>query len=153
MSAVLKSLHEFVSMSEGDLDSVMAIEQRIYEFPWTLVNFRDSMRSGYKCWVCRSGTVLVGYGVLMLAAGEAHLLNLTIDSPFQRSGHGSRFLRHVIKAAREYGAQALFLEVRPSNEAGLELYARQGFRQIGVRRDYYPAKGGRENALVMALAF
>jgi ribosomal-protein-alanine N-acetyltransferase len=54
---------------------------------------------------------------------------------------------------RNDGAQVLFLEVRPSNAAGLKLYARHGFRRIGVRRDYYPAQGGRENALVFALEF
>ena len=154
MSAVLQPLRGFEPMLEGDLESVMEIEQRLYEFPWTLVNFRDSLRAGYSCWVCRSsGAGLAGYAVLMLAAGEAHLLNLTIDTAFQRRGHGSGLLRHLLQTAREYGAKALFLEVRPSNGGGLELYARHGFRQIGVRRDYYPARVGRENALVLALEF
>ena len=140
-------------MGEGDLEAVIEIEQRIYAFPWTLGNFRDSMRAGYSCWVCRSGEGLLGYAVLMLAAGEAHLLNLTIDSAFQRRGHGSRLLRHLVSTARDYGAQVLYLEVRPSNVAGLELYAQHRFRQIGVRRDYYPAQDGRESALVLALEF
>lgn len=140
-------------MCESDLEPVIEIEQRIYAFPWTLGNFRDSIRAGHSCWVCRGGEGLVGYAVLMLAAGEAHLLNLTIDLRFQRRGHGSRLLRHLVRTARDDGAQVLFLEVRPSNAAGLELYARHGFRQIGVRRDYYPAQCGRENALVLALEF
>ena len=138
-------------MSEDNLDAVMDIERRIYEFPWTPGNFRDSMRAGYSCWVCRSGSALVGYAVMMLAAGEAHLLNLSIDSAFQRRGHGSSLLLHLVATAREGGARMLFLEVRPTNAAGLELYARNGFRQVGMRRDYYPAQGGRENALVLAL--
>ena len=153
MSAVLQPRREFEPMGESDLEPVIEIEQRIYAFPWTRGNFRDSIRAGYSCWVCRGGEGLVGYAVLMLAAGEAHLLNLTIDSPFQRRGHGSRLLRHLVRTAREHGAQVLFLEVRPSNAAGLELYARHGFRRIGVRRDYYPAQDGRENALVFALEF
>lgn len=153
MSAVLQPRQGYAPMGESDLDPVIEIEQRIYAFPWTIGNFRDSLRAGYSCWVCRGREGLVGYAVLMLAAGEAHLLNLTIDSPFQRRGHGSRLLQHLVKTARDDGAQALFLEVRPSNAAGLELYARHGFRRIGVRRDYYPAQGGRENALVFALEF
>lgn len=140
-------------MCESDLDAVSEIEQHIYAFPWTLGDFRDSLRAGYSCWVCRGGEGLLGYAVLMLAAGEAHLLNLTIDSPFHRRGYGSRLLVHLVGTARDYGAKDLFLEVRPSNAAGLELYARHGFRQIGVRRDYYPAPGGREDALVLALEF
>jgi [ribosomal protein S18]-alanine N-acetyltransferase len=151
MSAVLRSMPEFEPMREGDLPAVIEIEQRIYEFPWTTGNFRDSIRAGYSCWVCRNGNSLVGYAVLMLVAGEAHLLNLSVDVPYQRRGHGSRLLQYLVQAAREYRARVLFLEVRPSNAAGLELYTRNGFAQIGVRRDYYPAQGGRENALVLAL--
>ena len=153
MSAVLQAQQGFEPMGERDLDPVIEIEQRIYAFPWTRGNFRDSIRAGYSCWVCRGGADLLGYAVLMLAAGEAHLLNLTIDTPFQRHGHGGRLLRHLMSTTRDYGARVLFLEVRPSNAAGLELYARHGFRQIGVRRDYYPAQGGRENALVLALEY
>jgi ribosomal-protein-alanine N-acetyltransferase len=153
MSAVLQPWQGFEPMGESDLEPVIEIEQRIYPFPWTLGNFRDSISAGYSCWVCRGGEGLLGYAVLMLGAGEAHLLNLTIDSPFQRRGHGSRLLRHLVRTARDYGARVLFLEVRPSNAAGLELYARHGFCQIGVRRDYYPAQGGREHALVFALEF
>ena len=153
MSAVPQPRQEFQPMGESDLESVIEIERRVYAFPWTLGNFRDSIRAGYSCWVCRGGEGLLGYAVLMLAAGEAHLLNLTIDSPFQKRGHGGRLLQHLVGFARGARAQVLLLEVRPSNAAGLELYARHGFRQIGVRRDYYPAQGGRENALVFALEF
>ena len=153
MSAVLQPWQEFEPMGENDLEPVIEIEQRIYPFPWTRRNFRDSISAGYSCWVCRGSEGLLGYAVLMLAAGEAHLLNLTIDTPFQRRGQGSRLLRHLVSTARDCGARVLFLEVRPSNAAGLELYARHGFRQIGVRRDYYPAQTGRENALVLALEF
>lgn len=153
MSAVLQPVPGFEPMVGEDLDLVIEIERRIYEFPWTRGNFRDSIRAGYSCWVCRNGGAMLGYAVLMLAAGEAHLLNLTIDSSFQRRGHGGRMLQHLVQTARDYGARVLFLEVRPSNSAGLELYARHGFRQIGVRRDYYPAQGGREGALVLALEF
>jgi len=153
MSAVLQRQQGLEPMCASDLEPVTGIEQRIYAFPWTLGNFRDSLGAGYSCWVCRSGAGLLGYAVLMLAAGEAHLLNLTIDSPFHRRGHGSRLLHHLVGTARDYGAHVLFLEVRPSNVTGLELYARHGFRQIGVRRDYYPARGGREDALVLALEF
>jgi [ribosomal protein S18]-alanine N-acetyltransferase len=151
MSAVLKARPEFEPMTERDLEPVTGIEQRIYEFPWTTGNFRDSIRAGYSCWTLCGVEGLIGYAVLMLAAGEAHLLNLSIDAPFQRRGHGTRLLEHLVSIARSYRARTLFLEVRPSNAAGLELYARRGFRQVGVRRDYYPAPGGRENALVLAL--
>lgn len=151
MSAVLQDQPDFEPMGEGDLDAVLEIERRIYAFPWTPGNFRDSIRAGYSCWVCRNGDGVLSYAVMMLAEGEAHLLNLSVDSAFWRRGRGTRLLQHLVATARAQGARILFLEVRPSNTAGLELYARNGFRQIGARKNYYPAQDGRENALVLAL--
>ena len=151
MSAVLRREPGIESMRESDLRAVLEIEESIYEFPWTLGNFRDSLRAGYACWVMREGRHLIGYAVLMLAAGEAHLLNLSVASGSQRRGHGRHLLHSVVQAARSYKAKALFLEVRPTNAGGQRLYAGYGFRQIGVRRGYYPARKGREDALVLAL--
>jgi ribosomal-protein-alanine N-acetyltransferase len=138
-------------MSAADLRPVLEIEESLYEFPWTLGNFRDSLRAGYGCWVVRDGRQLIGYAVLMLAAGEAHLLNLSVAAHAQRRGHGRSLLEHVVGIAREHEAKVLFLEVRPTNEVGQHLYAGHGFKQIGVRRGYYPAHRGREDAIVLAL--
>jgi ribosomal-protein-alanine N-acetyltransferase len=138
-------------MSEADLRPVIEIEESIYEFPWTLGNFRDSLRAGYGCWVVRDHRRLIGYAVLMLAAGEAHLLNLSVAARAQRRGHGRSLLEHVVGAAREHEAKVLFLEVRPTNKVGQRLYGGYGFKQVGVRRGYYPARLGREDALVLAL--
>jgi ribosomal-protein-alanine N-acetyltransferase len=138
-------------MSAADLRPVLEIEENLYEFPWTLGNFRDSLRAGYGCWVYRDGRQLIGYAVLMLAAGEAHLLNLSVAAHAQRRGHGRILLEHVVGIAREHEAKVLFLEVRPTNDVGQRLYAGHGFKQIGVRRGYYPAHRGREDALVLAL--
>jgi len=137
-------------MSEADLRRVLEIEEDLYEFPWTLGNFRDSLRAGYGCWMVRDGRQLIAYAVLMLAAGEAHLLNLSVAAHAQRRGHGRSLLNDVVGVARESDAKVLFLEVRPTNTVGQRLYARYGFRQIGVRRGYYPACRGREDALVLA---
>jgi len=87
----------------------------------------------------------------MAAAGEAHLLNLSIGAPWQRGGRGTALLKEAAAVARKLGATNIFLEVRPSNEAGLALYRRFGFRRVAVRRDYYPADSGREDALVLSL--
>ncbi|HZT63397.1 MAG TPA: ribosomal protein S18-alanine N-acetyltransferase [Burkholderiales bacterium] len=151
MSAVLRPVPAFEPMRESDLRAVLEIEETIYEFPWTLGNFRDSLRAGYACRVIREGRRVIGYAVLMLAAGEAHLLNLSVAAQSQRRGYGRSLLDNVVLAARENKAKVLFLEVRPTNEVGQRLYGGYGFRQIGVRRGYYPARKGREDALVLAL--
>ena len=151
MSAVLKDVPYLTAMDEQDLDEVIAIENAIYSHPWTRGNFIDSLRAGYACRVWRLERELVGYFIVMAAAGEAHLLNLSIAPASQRSGHGSALLREAAAVAVKLGAHNLFLEVRPSNHAAQALYRRFGFRKVAVRRDYYPAHTGREDALLLTL--
>ena len=151
MSAVLRPVPQIAPMTERDLDAVLALEKKIYPYPWTAGNFRDSLRAGYHCRVVFDAEELIGYAVLMLGASEAHLLNLSVAGHAQGRGHGRALLSHLIGVARERGAHVFFLEVRPSNKAGRRLYAGYGFSQMGVRRGYYPADGKREDALVFAL--
>jgi len=152
MSAVLKPQPALAPMREADLGEVMAIEDAIYTHPWTRGNFADSLAAGYECRTWRNDGELLGYFVLMVAAGEAHLLNLSIAPAHQRRGHGSTLLREAAAIARARGAGGIFLEVRPSNAGAQALYTRFGFRRIAVRRGYYPAQSGREDALVLTLA-
>jgi ribosomal-protein-alanine N-acetyltransferase len=152
MSAVLKPAPVLAPMREQDLAEVLAIESALYTHPWTRGNFADSLRAGYECRTYRLQGELIGYFVLLAAAGEAHLLNLTIAEPHQRRGYGTALLNDATALTRKLGAKNVFLEVRPSNRAAQELYYRYGFRKIAVRRDYYPARGGREDALVLSLA-
>jgi len=137
-------------MQPADLDRVMAIERAAYEFPWTEGILRDCLRVGYSCWVLEERERILGYVILSVAAGEAHLLNLCIDPACRRQGYGRRLLEHALSVAGRLGAETLYLEVRVSNAAAIALYHAQGFNEIGVRPDYYPARNGREDALVMA---
>jgi [ribosomal protein S18]-alanine N-acetyltransferase len=149
MNAILEPRIEMLPMVLQDLDEILPIEYSAYPYPWSRVNFADSINSGYSCWVCRVGGELVGYFVLMMAVDDAHLLNISVAEKRQRLGFGARLLRHAMTIGKLAGAATLLLEVRPSNERALDLYRHFGFRQIGVRRGYYPADGGREDALVM----
>ena len=151
MSAVLKRDPRLGRMTETDLDEVVSIESAVYSHPWTRGNFSDSLLAGYQCYTYRVGAALAGYFVLQLSTDEAHLLNLSVAAHWQRRGHGTALLGEKIELARRGGAKRLFLEVRPSNAAAHGLYSRFGFRQLAVRRDYYPAHDGREDALVLAL--
>ncbi|MDB5804485.1 MAG: rimI [Betaproteobacteria bacterium] len=150
MSAVFKAaLPCLVPMRSGDLDCVVAIERDIYDFPWTRGNFEDSLAAGYSCWLYMDGNELIGYCVVMLAVDEAHLLNLSVARGAQGQGHGRALLEASMAAIHAYGAAAMLLEVRPSNLVGRKLYAGAGFSQVGLRKDYYPALRGREDALVL----
>ncbi|MFT3897046.1 MAG: ribosomal protein S18-alanine N-acetyltransferase [Thermomonas sp.] len=139
-------------MRESDLDAVVAIETRAYPFPWTRGIFRDCLQAGHAMWVLESAGELLGYGVLGIAAGEAHVLNICVAPEAEGHGHGRRMLRALLKVARGGGAMRVFLEVRPSNPRAMALYHDEGFNEIGRRPRYYPAPNhGREDAIVMAL--
>ena len=151
MSAVLKDTPRLARMREADLADVLEVESAIYSHPWSRGNFADSLRAGYQCWTWRHGEELIGYFILLVAAGEAHLLNLSIAAQHQRQGCGSALLREVMRLARAEGGRHLFLEVRPTNLSAQGLYRKFGFSQVAVRKGYYPAASGREDALVLSL--
>jgi ribosomal-protein-alanine N-acetyltransferase len=152
MSARLDRLPRYRRMMADDLDAIAAIEDAIYPHPWTRGNFTDSLAAGYHCWIIECAGEMAGYTVVMIAAGEAHLLNLSVAAPWQRRGIGREALGFVARLARDYGATKLLLEVRPSNTAAIALYASAGFSELAVRRGYYPAGDAREDAVVMQLA-
>jgi ribosomal-protein-alanine N-acetyltransferase len=152
MSAQLDRLPRYRHLTGADLDAVVAIEETIYPHPWTRGNFSDSLAAGYHCWIAECGGEIAGYTVVAIAAGEAHLLNLSVASPWQRRGIGREMLNFVLRLARESGAAKILLEVRPSNDAARSLYAAAGFAEIATRRGYYPADKSREDAIVLELA-
>lgn len=139
---------EYFPMADSDLDAVAALEASLQAFPWTRGNFADSLHAGYSAWVARLGGELIGFSVVMRVLDEAHLLNIGVAEKYQGQGYGARLLRNAMSAARMAGTHRMFLEVRPSNARAVELYRHFGFQQLGVRREYYPAAVGREDALV-----
>lgn len=141
------------NMSYDDLPNISDIERRSYDYPWSHGVFRDCMLAGYVCLVIDRGRQPVGYSILSIAAGEAHILNLCIDPDYRGLGYGERLLNEVIDRARYAEVAAIFLEVRPSNANALALYRKKGFRKIAKRPAYYQARDGREDADVLSLAF
>jgi ribosomal-protein-alanine N-acetyltransferase len=137
------------SMQDADIGQVLRIERLSYAFPWTEGIFRDCLRVNYSCRVAEIGVVTVGYGILSVAAGEAHLLNLCVADAYRCRGIGRRLLVHLLLAAGQAGAREAFLEARPSNTSAIRLYQSLGFTQIGMRRGYYQAVDGREDAIVL----
>ena len=137
-------------MNQGHIAEVMCIETEAYAFPWTEDIFRDCLRVGYSCWVAECWRGLCGYGLLAIAAGECHVLNVCIKPDLQGRGIGGRFMGHLMAVAMGRGAEKIFLEARVGNRAARRLYRDLGFRRIGRRKGYYPAEQGREDAVVMA---
>ncbi len=153
MSAILAMQGSRIRpLSMADLDTVMDIESQAYDFPWTQGIFRDCLRVGYCCWCYENDGLIQGYGVMSVAAGESHILNITVRPESQRQGIGSKLMKHFLQLARRHNADIAMLEVRPSNVSAISLYEKMGFNEIGVRRNYYPADEGREDALLLALS-
>ncbi len=132
------------------LPQVLEIERRAYEFPWSENIFRDCIKAGYSAWVLSDARDAVnGYAFMSMAAGESHVLNLCVDDAYRQRGYGRLMLLHLMRIARAANMTIVLLEVRRSNKAALKLYESEGFQRLGLRKGYYPAKEGREDAFVL----
>jgi ribosomal-protein-alanine N-acetyltransferase len=140
----------FRPMQEQDVPQVMRVERAAYTHPWTEGVFRDCLRVGYYCRVLDSGARLAGHGIMSVAAGECHLLNICIHPLYQRRGFGRALVEHLLEIAVQREASVALLEVRTSNRAAYDLYVKLGFDEIGMRKGYYPARRGREDAIILA---
>jgi [ribosomal protein S18]-alanine N-acetyltransferase len=139
-------------MRAADVAEVVAIERASYQFPWSEGIFRDCLRVGYVCRVVSVERQVMGYGVMSVGAGEAHILNLCIAEEFRCRGGGKKILICLLERAHAAGMAEAFLEVRPSNVMAIRLYQSLGFEQVGTRRGYYQAVNGREDAAVLKLS-
>lgn len=150
MSAVVDSEPRVRSMGHDDIEAVLEVEHAAYDFPWSANIFADCMKAGYICRVCLSGSALVGYGIMSLGAGECHVMNLCVHPEHSGNGYGSLLLTDLLDIARRSNAHIAFLEVRTSNRRAHALYQYMGFNEVGIRKNYYPAQKGREDAFVLA---
>ena len=142
-------------LAAADIAYVAALEAHIHAAPWTPTNFREALAAGYSARVGEREGRIVAYGVLMLAPGEAQLLNLSVVPDARRCGLGRELLGQFLEDARRLGAEQVFLEVRESNQPAIALYQQIGFESVARRESYYPpASVGalREDALVMRRA-
>jgi ribosomal-protein-alanine N-acetyltransferase len=137
-------------MVHEDIAQVSDVERRSYEFPWSHGVFRDCLLAGYHCIVIERAEQVVGYAILSVAAGEAHILNLCVNPKYRELGYGERLLNSIVEYAVSTEVREMFLEVRPSNESAIALYRKKGFRQISYRPEYYQATEGREDAAVFS---
>ena len=152
MVAILKpGPARFRRMQADDLDRVAGLEAAAYEFPWNRAIFADCLRASYECVVLVLDEDIIGYGVLSTGAGEAHVLNVCVQPSLHGRGHGRRIVQRLLELARWHRSERVYLEVRPSNPRAIALYESMGFNEFGRRPNYYPAKKGREDALVMAM--
>uniref|UniRef100_A0A6S6TN89 [Ribosomal protein bS18]-alanine N-acetyltransferase n=1 Tax=uncultured Thiotrichaceae bacterium TaxID=298394 RepID=A0A6S6TN89_9GAMM len=145
-----KQLLNLRPITEDDLDQIMEIELRAYPYPWARKNFTDCLKHNYHCLLHERDKTIIAYGVISAAVEEMHILNLTVEPKQQNQGLGKQLIHTLETVGRGLDAKECFLEVRPSNVSAIRLYQNHGFNEVGLRKDYYPAKKGREHAVVMA---
>ena len=150
MNAAVTPLGAIRPMTSADLAAVAAVERDSYRYPWSEGIFRDCLLAGYHSVVFEMEGQVAGYGIMSVAAAEAHILNLCVHPSCQRRGYGRSLLHELLAGARAAAVAKVFLEVRPSNQAALALYAAEGFERIGIRPGYYQAERGREDAVILA---
>ena len=139
------------ALTVDDLDAVISVEQSVYGHPWTVGNFKDALASGYAAQRLLAGNTLIGYFVAMKVIDEVHLLNITVSLDYRSQGWAQMMLDALALWARGQGCEWLWLEVRESNHRAIHVYRSHGFKQVGLRKDYYPVgRGQREAALVMS---
>lgn len=138
-------------MTEADVGAISDLENLSYMFPWSAGIFRDCLRVGYTCRVVEGVDGLGGYAIMSMGAGEAHILNICVRADLRGQSVGRRLMTWLLDEADRAGQGWVFLEVRPSNRPALLLYESLGFSQVGLRRGYYQAVGGREDAIVYRL--
>jgi ribosomal-protein-alanine N-acetyltransferase len=138
------------AMTTADITAVCAIEQQVQYAPWTEKLFSDSLER-HVCWVVQKDQQVVGFFVVQFIVDEAHLLNIAVDPTQQKQGIGRLLLDNVQQQAMIKKASTIFLELRATNQRALALYQMAGFNEIGLRKNYYPAAQGKEDAVIMAL--
>jgi len=137
------------TMTHEDLAAVSNIERLSYDFPWSHGVFRDCLLASYQCIVLERDEDVVGYSILSIAAGEAHILNICVHPDYRSMGYGEKLLDDLLFRARSSSVREIFLEVRPSNEHALALYKKKDFHKVADRPAYYQASHGREDANVL----
>jgi len=149
-AAASEFMAEIRVMTADDLSSVVSIENRAYDFPWSEKIFRDCLIAGYHAIVMQYQGAIHGYGLMSVAVEEAHLLNICVDPDIQMQGFGRLMLNYFLDRAVVLGARQMFLEVRPSNASARGMYESAGFNEIGLRKNYYRSDAGNEDAIVFA---
>ena len=141
---------EYDYFEEQDIDIALDIERESNPFPWTAKNFKDCIEKGYYSLVLKEGMKVIGFAILSVSTEESHLLNIGLTASKRGQGLGKELLEKIIMAAEVMGSKKIFLEVRISNVIAIDLYKTSGFKEIGLRKNYYRTKEGREDAILMS---
>ena len=136
------------SMTVDDIAQVAEIERQIFSIPWSEKAFRDSMESDNTIYiVAKENDNVAGYAGMYLSFEEVNITNVAVNPLSRRKGIGEKIVRDILNRAYEKGVRDVFLEVRETNSVAIALYEKIGFKEEGIRKNFYDKP--RENALIM----
>jgi len=152
MIAKIKELVEIKEMTLSDLNNIYDLEIKTYKYPWSKNILRGCVINKYDCFIATINKQIAGYLIAKISSPESHILNLTIDKNYRNNGIASQFLEMVILKCILLKSNIIFLETRLSNLPAISLYIKFGFKKIGVRKNYYKSKNGREDAVIFSMS-
>lgn len=136
------------SMTVDDISQVAEIERQIFSIPWSEKAFKDSMESDNTIYiVAKENNNVAGYAGMYLSFEEGNITNVAVNPLSRRKGIGEKIVRDILNKAYEKGVRDVFLEVRETNSAAIALYEKIGFKEEGIRKNFYEKP--KENALIM----
>ncbi len=144
----------FRRMAPPDVDRVVEIERDGFSHPWSRDLIARELEHAWSTTLLATaagaaGEEILGFIVFWLVHDELHVLNIATALEARRGGVGRALMIEAHEAGRARGARLATLEVRRSNTPAIELYRSLGYRQVGVRPNYYADEG--EDAIVMDL--
>lgn len=140
----LPEMRKLTTLTDPDLDRILALERLCFSDPWRPAMFRVSEQEGII--LAEADGMLLGYGCYLVVLDECHILNVAVHPDHRRKGIGGQLVEHMMGVVD--GIRDVYLEVRPTNRAAVHLYERMGFGVIGLRKGYYPDG---EDAVIMHL--
>lgn len=143
--------HTLDRLSVADIDAALALEASATDFPWSRKSLQDSLEGHHIGFCFRGAERLLAFAILSLIKDQSELLNIAVAPKQQGRGLGKALLIESLNTMHADGAETCMLEVRAGNRRAIDLYHGLGFYTVGERPGYYPARSGREDALLMCL--
>ena len=129
---------EITRMTAADVADVAALEAVCFSDPWSEASVASELENPLSLWlVARDAAGLLGYAGSQSVPDESDMMNLAVRPDARRQGVAQALLQALEAALRENGIHSLTLEVRAGNAPAIRLYTQAGFRQVGLRKNYY----------------
>ncbi len=136
---------------KNDLPRLAEIAEQAMPFPWTLRVFQDCMKMNYVGWVMEHETKIIGFAIILVQPDQVEIINIALLPTHQKQGGGRQLINEIMGYCEECKIPKISLEVRKSNRSAIAFYRQFGFKEVGVRKNYYPLAEGREDGLLFSL--